>query len=133
MRTKNLANMMKQIQNSQQAWVVFSGKTDLPWLRWLKPGFRHCFILLNDGKNWLSIDPMSNHMEVIVHNVPQDFDLPIWMKSRGNIVIKTPVNRGNKKSAPWMMMSCVEVVKRVIGLHSRKIFTPWQLYRHLSA
>lgn len=26
------------------ALVVFSDNTDLWWLRWLKPGFRHCFI-----------------------------------------------------------------------------------------
>jgi hypothetical protein len=26
--------------------VVFSGTTDIPWLRVLKPGFRHCFALV---------------------------------------------------------------------------------------
>jgi len=35
------------------------------------------------------------------------------------------------KEAPWMPHTCVEAVKRVIGLHARFIITPWQLYRHL--
>lgn len=124
--------LLKKIEDSQETWVVFSGKTDLPWLRFLKPGFRHCFVLINDGRQWVSVDPMSNHMDVTVHHVPQEFDLPLWMKDRGNIVVKAPVNKALNKPAPWMLMTCVEVVKRVLGLHSRTIFTPWQLYRHLA-
>ncbi|MCD8496748.1 MAG: hypothetical protein LRZ85_00855 [Alphaproteobacteria bacterium] len=41
----------------QEAYVVFTGRTDLPWLRWLKPGFRHCFVLLNDGRQWAEPRP----------------------------------------------------------------------------
>jgi len=32
-----------------KAWVVFSGEADLPWLKILKEGYRHCYVLLNDG------------------------------------------------------------------------------------
>lgn len=124
--------IMDKIEKSEQAWVVFSGKTELSWLKLLKPGFRHCFVLLNDGKNWISIDPMSNHMEVTVHHVPKEFDLPLWLKDRGNTVVKADRNLSQTKPAPYMMMTCVEVVKRVIGLHKRTILTPWQLYRHLA-
>ncbi len=63
-----------------KAWVVFTGQTDRPWLRFLRPGFRHCFVLLNDGRQWMSFDPMLNHIEVkIQHSVNADFDLPNWL------------------------------------------------------
>jgi hypothetical protein len=116
-----------------EAWVVFTGQSDLPWLKLLKKGFRHCYVLLNDGDHWLSMDPLSNYIDVSVHNhVPADFDLPMWLKTRGHTVVRAPVAR-IKKEAPWMMFTCTEAVKRVLGLHKRFILTPWQLYRHLSS
>jgi hypothetical protein len=114
-----------------EAWVVFSGKADLPWLRVLKPGFRHCYVILNDGRRWFSLDPLSTYSDLAVHHhVPAGFDMPLWLESRGCAVVKTPLRRP-LKPAPWMMFTCVEAVKRVIGLQDRFIWTPWQLYRRL--
>lgn len=116
----------------QRAWVVFSGKADLPWLRFLKPGFRHCFVLLHDGLHWFSCDPMLNRTEIRVHrHVPADYDLPSWLAGRGLTVVPARMERAHKSPAPWMFYSCVEAVKRVLGLRRFFIFTPWQLYRHL--
>ncbi len=120
-----------QGDHDQNAWVVFSGQTDLSWLKIFKPGFRHCFVLLNDGSRWVSFDPLSNHTEISVHHhVPPEFDLPYWMEGRGYSVVETSIER-HKKPAPFMPFTCVEAVKRVLGLHKRFIFTPWQLYRFL--
>lgn len=115
------------MQPEQKAWVVFSGKADLPWLRLLRPGFRHCFVLLNDGRHWISLDPLSNYTDVIVHHLPAGFDLPAWLSARGHQVVAAPLTR-RMKPAPWMLFTCVEAVKRVICLHTRSIITPWQLY-----
>lgn len=115
----------------QKAWVVFSGKTDLDWLRVLKPGFRHCFVVLKDGERWITLDPLSNYMEVLVHHhVSGEFDLPRWLERRGMRVLPADLTR-LKKPAPWMLFTCVEAVKRVLGVHKFFIFTPWQLYRYL--
>ncbi len=114
-----------------EAWVVFTGQTDLPWLKMLKPGFRHCYVLLNDGDRWVSLDPLSNYLDVSIHHhVPAKFNLPLWLKSRGLIVVRAPMRRA-RKEAPWMLFTCTEAVKRVLGLHKRSIITPWQLYRYL--
>jgi hypothetical protein len=118
--------------SNQQAWVVFSGQTEISWLRFLKPGFRHCYVLLNDGERWTSVDPLSHVMEISTHHhVPADFDLPGWLESRGNHVVPAPVRRDLTKPAPFMLFTCVEAVKRVLGVHSRSVITPWQLYRYL--
>lgn len=116
-----------------RAFVVFSGETDLLMLRlFLKRGFRHCFLVLHDGKHWLSIDPLASHMEVkAYHHLPEDMDLAGWLQGRGYTVIEAPIFTQNTKAGlTWMC--CVEVVKRCLGLRAFGVWTPWQLYRHLS-
>ena len=121
-----------QAEQQQEAWVVFSGETDLPWLKLLKPGFRHCFVLLNDGQRWTSVDPLSPYTEVLVyHHVSPSFDLPSWLEGRGHNVCKASINRDQKRAAPIMMFTCVEAIKRLLGIHRRFVLTPWQLYQCL--
>ncbi len=114
----------------QKAWVVFSGQTDLPWLKILRPGFRHCYVLLNDGKHWITLDPLSNYTDICVHDLPADFDLPHWMQTEGCTIVPAVITH-KPKQAPWTMFTCVEAVKRVLGIHSIWVLTPWQLYCHL--
>lgn len=113
------------------AFVVFTGKTDIPWLKVLKAGFRHCFVLLNDGAHWVSVDPLSNYTDVLVHDLPPDFDLPLYLRRRGMRVVQVKPRR-QQKQAPPGLFTCVESVKRVLGIHSPFIVTPWQFYRFLT-
>lgn len=113
-----------------EAWVVYSGKADLFYLRVLKKGFRHCSILLNDGKQWIEIDPLSNYTDVTVHAVPLEFDLPDYLRGQGHVVQNTEIHRPETKG-PTMPMTCVEVVKKHLGIHARWVLTPNQLYKHL--
>ncbi|MGN7437985.1 MAG: hypothetical protein ACTHOO_05005 [Alcanivorax sp.] len=118
---------------SQEAWVVFTNQTDLPWLKGLRQGFRHCFIVLHDGQHWTSIDPLASFMEVVVHNVPAEFDLISWLEERGHHTVQAPLARDIKRTAPIMLFTCVEACKRILGVHKRSILTPWQLYCHLNS
>lgn len=117
---------------TQKAWVVFTNQTDLPWLKLLRYGFRHCFVILHDGEKWLSIDPLAHRMQIQVHHVPSDFDLPRWLEERGHIAIRAKIH-DEPKMSPIMPLTCVEVVKRVLGVRNRFVLTPWQLYRYLRA
>ncbi|NCC21929.1 MAG: hypothetical protein EOM26_05630 [Alphaproteobacteria bacterium] len=115
------------------AYVVFTGETDLHWLRlFLKPGYRHCFLILHDGRRWVSLDPLAHCTELTVyHHLPGDFDLPDWLAERGLVVVPARLERSDRRPAPAMVFTCVEAVKRVLGLHARYVLTPWQLCRHL--
>lgn len=115
-----------------EAWVVFSGEADLWWLRVLKRGFRHCFVIARDEKNWIVLDPLSPHLEVAVLPLPYSFDLPAWLMKQNLRVIQAPIHRHQNKAAPFNMFSCVEVIKRFLGIHVRRIMTPWQLYCFLN-
>lgn len=116
----------------QKAYVVFTGKTEIRWLRFLRRGFRHCFVLLNDGHHWVSVDPLSSYTDILVHHVPADFDFPAWMEKRGYRVLKAPITR-SMTVAPIGIFSCVEAVKRILGLHKRWIITPFQLHQYLKS
>jgi len=114
------------------AWVVFRGEAPLWWLRGLRPGFRHCLALLNDGRHWLVVDPLAPFTDVAVLDLPPDHDLPGWYRARGLTVVAAPVRRGLTRPAPWGPFTCVEAVKRLLGLHAPLVVTPWQLHRHLT-
>ena len=123
----------KEADLTQSAWVVFSGQTDRPWLRLLKHGFRHCFILVNDGRAWFSFDPMLHYTDLRMHHhIPPNFDLPSWFADNNYQVMKTNICRTPKRPAPLAFFTCVEAVKRFLGIHARSVMTPWQLYRYLS-
>ena len=125
-------NLPEKAEQAQKAWVVFSGQTDMSWLKILKPGFRHCFVLINDGQCWISYDPMSHYTDITVHHVPCFFDMPGWLEGRGFKVLETSLNKTHKRPAPFGVFSCVEAVKRVLGIHSLCVITPWQLFTHLN-
>lgn len=114
------------------AWVVFRGETPLWWLRLLRPGFRHCLALLNDGCHWVVIDPLAPYTDVSVLGLPASFDLPGWYRGQGLLVVAAPVRRSITRPAPWGLFTCVEAVKRLLGLHAPFVLTPWQLYLRLT-
>lgn len=115
-----------------RAWVGFADGTELWWLRALKPGFRHCFAIVAEGEHWLLIDPLAPLMEVRAFDRGAVPDLPGWFQHRGFLVIEAPVRRGLRRPAPWRPFTCVEAVKRVLGLDAPFALTPWQLYRRLT-
>ena len=115
---------------TQQIYVLFTGKTELRWLGWLKPGFRHCLAIIDDGQGWMLIDPLAGHLTIERLAVPAGWDLPGWYQSIGYTVLPAPSQRPAKQAPPGPM-TCVEAIKRLIGLHKPLIITPYQLYRHL--
>lgn len=136
--TKNAKNISEfqrtlELNNTepQEAWVVFSGEAELWWLKMLKPGFRHCFVVARDENHWIVLDPLSPHLEMSVLPLPRSFDLPTWLQKQNLRVMRAPIQRGHLKAAPSNLFSCVEVIKRFLGIHVRSILTPWQLYRFL--
>jgi len=114
--------------------VAFTGKTEIGWLRLLRPGFRHCFALLHDGARWLTLDPLAHKTLVQAHDdLPPEFDLVLWLRREGGCrVVPVSLPEPPPRPAPLGLFTCVEAVKRVLGLHDRWIFTPWQLYRRLT-
>lgn len=112
--------------------VVFADATDLWWLRLLRPGFRHCFVALASANGWVVIDPMSHVTAVAYFPFSEDFDLCDWYRQHGLTVVPVKKNTTDRRVAPFLPHSCVECVKRILGIRALRVLTPWQLYRHLN-
>jgi hypothetical protein len=116
----------------QRAVVVFIEETRLAKLRWLKPGFRHCYAYLALPGGWIGIDPLSHMTEVKgFYGWPEGADLAAHLRGRGQCALTTAIQQAPHRLAPPLPFSCVEAVKRLIGLQSWSIRTPWELFQHL--
>lgn len=115
-----------------RAWVVFSGRADWWPLRLLKPGFRHCFLVLEGGGAWLACDPMLHRTDLALLRLPPGSDPVRAYVEAGLVVVEAALADAPRRLCPIRPYSCVEAVKRLLGIHDGFIFTPWQLYRHLS-
>lgn len=96
---------MKQpqiIDNNQvrAACVVFSGRADLPWLRLLKPGFRHCFLVIRRADCWVMYEPLSNRTEISVIPNNPEFNLVDWLRQMEFTVLPARIQAPRSKPAP---------------------------------
>ncbi len=144
------------------AWlVVFSDLDPIPpedWLRvkrrdrvlyrllgLLKPGFRHVWAMKRAEyfNGWLVLNVLSGGVHVFevadatpVHVGGRSFaDYHAFLRAmegtgRAHMIV-APVQPGTH----WRfrgILSCVSAIKHTLGVEAPWVWTPWQLYRHLS-
>ncbi len=114
-------------EDQDRTWLVFTNQTDFKALYMLKSGFRHCFVVMKKDGQWLSIDPMAHFTEVTM----QECGIVKYLDDLNYQIIEVPNPAILQKAAPPMILTCVEVCKRLLGIHKITILTPWQLYRHV--
>lgn len=113
------------------ALVAFTGRATLAWLRMLKPGFRHCFVLLRTKGQWLYLDPMVHYTFASVVGAYPLLDLMRVFRRQGCRLCLVRPRMPPPRPLAWRPYTCVEEVKRVLGLRAPWVLTPWQLYRRL--
>jgi len=114
-----------------QCLVVFSENRGVWWLKFLKSGFRHCFVILETDRGCISVDPISNSFSVKMLEGYELKGLLRWYKNMGMEVMKVAIDDKNAGPFFWAPLTCVEIVKRLIGLNKMLVMTPWQLYKHI--
>ena len=120
-------------QAGQQAFIVFGGAADQPWLRLLRPGFRHCFAVLRDAGGWTVLDPLTGRLVVARLEVPARFDLPAFY-CRAGFRVAGPFTPGAPRwraLPPLSPFSCVSLCRAVLGAGAPRALTPWGLFRRL--
>lgn len=108
-----------------EALVVFTGEGTHPLSPLLKPGFRHVFCAVRDRDHWCVVDGAEG---LPVLYVGHGDDLAVWYREQGYTVLEVP--RRERTRAPFVVASCVGMVKAIVGIRSLAQ-TPWGLYRHL--
>jgi len=118
---------------AQHLWIAFGGEADQPWLRLLRPGFRHCFAALQDDTGWTVVEPLSGRVLVARLPVPAGFDLPAFYR-RANLSVvgpflpEPPERRRLPALAP---LTCVALCRALVGPHAPFALTPYALFRAL--
>jgi hypothetical protein len=117
----------------QAVWIAFGGVADQPWLRLLRPGFRHCFAALSDEAGWTVIEPLSGRLMVARLPVAAGFDLPGFYRRAGLRVLGpfvpgAPASRWLPPLAPF---TCVALCRALIGESVPFALTPFGLFRAL--
>lgn len=113
------------------ALALFTGSTQLRYLRFLRQGFRHCFVAVGLEGGWVILDPLSHRTALSLVSGVNANQLMEWYENQGLRAVATTVRAAPERLAPLAPATCVEAVKRVLGIHARHIRTPWQLYNHL--
>lgn len=117
--------------------VVVFRDSKYPGLRWLKAGWRHCFVAVTTPGGWVALDPLLHWTQIHWLPVPADMTpdeiAAAYMHDGATAAaIVEIVEPPRRWRLPPMPLTCVEAVKRVIGVQSHRIWTPWQLFRHLA-
>ena len=115
-------------------YVVFEDNNTIWWLRILRRNFKHCYVLIKYfGENkYLEINPCSNRIFIREHEFEQNFDYIEHLKVQLKVITKVEIVKTPLRVAPMGLFSCVECVKRIIGLHSFATITPYQLYNKIN-
>lgn len=114
-----------------RAIAVFSGQTDFWWQRCLKPGFRHCGVMVEAGGHWIVLEPLAARLEVRVLAPAQPAALIRMLRRRNLLAIEAEVMDQAVPVALPGLFTCVAAVKRVLGIRAFWVQTPWQLYKKL--
>ncbi|PHK95882.1 hypothetical protein CR162_05970 [Pseudoroseomonas rhizosphaerae] len=121
-------------EGEQQVWIGFGGQADQPWLRLLRPGFRHCFAAIRDRQGWSLVEPLSGRLLVSRAGVAAEFDLPAFYRRAGLSVVG-PFRPGPPAGDGWLpnisLYSCVQLCRAVLGAGAPWAFTPHGLYQAL--
>ena len=110
------------------AYVAFGGRRTRWWMRFLKRGFYHCALVLGNGREWILIDPLVHFTDMIVlRNTP----LCEVFRKKGYRLIRTTPHIPPLTRTQFRPLTCVEVVKRFLGINQPFIWTPYQLFKFL--
>jgi hypothetical protein len=116
---------------ARRALVVFTSGPRPWWLAGLSRDFGHCFVLLDQGDRWILLESLLHVLECRILGRASAEDLAAFYARQGFIVLAVPIETPLRRLAPILPLTCVEVVKRAIGLHSWRIITPFQLFHYL--
>lgn len=120
-------------EGGQRVFLAFGGEADQPWLRLLRPGFRHCFAAVADEAGWTVLEPLSGRLVVARLPVDGGFDLPGFYRRAGLRVLGpfAPAAPRARLLPPLVPFTCVALCRALIGPAAPFAVTPFGLFRKL--
>jgi len=125
------------IEGPWRRYFVVCAESIVPhwWNRLLRPGYRHCYLLIWEGCVWLYLDPTMDRARVLVLDLFDGFQHPaVWIEDETARIFEAwPTAESDRLRTPWLLgpITCVELVKAFLGISNPFIWTPWQLAQWL--
>lgn len=120
---------------TEEWFLVFSNSRGTNTLTpFLQDGFKHVYAMkkTDAGLMWIVVDCVASHLIVKLETVDK---YPHPRVYAGEDAVILPVKARITPQSIRMtfgFISCVEIVKAVIGLKAGYIWTPYQLYKYLT-
>lgn len=125
---------MKYINPPKQpewACVVFFPSESKWWLlQWLNKRFRHCLIIIHKNDTLVMIETCYRQTHINVFK-PDDFHEIIDGLGDTTDIIYTDIPHLDGENPRIRLLTCVGIIKHLLGIHNRWIWTPYQLYKRL--
>lgn len=115
----------------QSLAIVVFGPSTLKYLQFLKSGYQHCLVATQAGGQWQLLDPLSNGTELTLLGELTPAEIISTFTQKGLDAVAVQRRPPVMREMPIAPYTCVEAVKRVLGIRARRIQTPWQLRRYL--
>lgn len=119
---------------ADQGWAIVAFEHREPRfpLNGLKEGYHHCLCLIGSGDGWIMVDPLKKSLHIErISSFKLDFIVSkLYLSAESVLYGKRVIN--NSPGYELRLLTCVETVKRAIGVDGSWIVTPWQLFRRLT-
>ena len=126
---------MKVAKDTVVEWyVVFCGSDSTHWLiRNCRKGFQHAYAVRLDcsGYYWMIVQPNVSHIDIEMKPVKDYPTVESLMYNESTIIPVTAKIDISKVNSTLGINSCVDVVKRLLGIKSYFVHSPYQLYKYL--
>ena len=116
--------------HSRKYYVIFQGSDLKHWaLNRLNPYFKHVQIACKSegGYFWIVTNPMGGN---IFNDIfPADDSIRSYFPDA--VILETWSKPHPKPKARWWHINCVEIAKKMLGIRSVFVLTPYQLYKFI--
>lgn len=127
------SNVEARLHNPISHWYVVFTESSLSWLKWLKPGFRHCLAYAHDevADRWIIFDMRFDGCYLRTFTDEQLGRAVGYWKLSGAKILLAEVDRSGSSRAPGLLVTCVGAIKGLLGIGGSCALTPWALYQTL--
>lgn len=116
-------------------YVIFAeASKDYWWTPFVKRGFGHVFVVESVCADhfWLITDPVQSHTDSFTWPKSMEPTVEGLVGDVTRIVEVNPIIDINVSCFTLSLNTCVDTVKRILGIKSAFIITPYQLYNNLT-
>lgn len=125
----------RELITVEEYYIVFVNATHGGFfLKRLRKGFQHVFAvkLSPGGKFWIIINPLSAYTYTDILSVREYPGIDTLLYDPESTVVKYTVEIFERNRHRLSIITCVEIIKSLLGIQAAWVLTPWQLYQYLT-